>query len=151
MINKSIQNQHNHDTYRDESDPIFLGNGDIVLHGNLKICGTFSGKLKLTGTLTIVANARFTGEIDVIDLVVHGQIIGSAKVQNKAIFHDGSSFSGTLSANEGSFHEGANISGIREIGQIVSNVKQKSINDYINTDLEYDLTSSFMKQPIFSV
>jgi cytoskeletal protein CcmA (bactofilin family) len=99
------------------NDSLYSGKGDFSFKGNLTINGIFSGKLIVSGSLTLGVNANVSGEIVVNDLIVFGNLMGSARVINTAIFHTASSFSGALTAREAEFHNGSMISGKRDIGK----------------------------------
>jgi cytoskeletal protein CcmA (bactofilin family) len=94
------------------------GKGDLSFKGNLIINGIFSGKLIVSGSLTLDNNARVSGEIEVNDLFVFGHLCGCVRVINQAVFHSASSFSGALTAREAEFHSGSLISGKRSVGRI---------------------------------
>ena len=140
MINENSQEPINQESYINEAHIPINGSGEANLSGNLQLTGKYSGRLKLNGILTITDKTRFTGEIDVIDLVVYGEIIGSARVLNRAVFHNGSSISGTLIAQEADFHEESRIAGSQLIGRPVENtgmpVKIKKEIDKPNPDSE---------------
>ena len=126
-MNENSQEPINQESYIIEAHIPIHGSGEANLSGNLQLTGTYSGRLKLNGILTITDNTRFTGEIDVIDLVVYGEITGSARVLNRAVFHNGSSISGTLIAQEADFHEKSRITGrhgIRDIRNRPVNAKR---------------------------
>ena len=126
-MNENSQEPINQESYIIEAHIPIHGSGEANLSGNLQLTGTYSGRLKLNGILTITDNTRFTGEIDVIDLVVYGEITGSARVLNRAVFHNGSSISGTLIAQEADFHEKSRITGrpgIRDIRDRPVNAKR---------------------------
>jgi cytoskeletal protein CcmA (bactofilin family) len=97
------------------SEKVLSGNGSLALNGDLEITGAFTGMLTLNGTLTVDRDARFTGYLIVTHLIVYGQIAGTADVSRSATFHDGSRFSGSLTASEATIHEGSRVSGIRKI------------------------------------
>jgi cytoskeletal protein CcmA (bactofilin family) len=94
---------------------ILSGNGNMVLDGDLEISGVFSGMIRLNGNLTVGKNARITGDLIVTNLIVYGQIVGTADVSKRASFHDGSRFSGRLTASEADIHERSKVSGTRKI------------------------------------
>ena len=83
MMNENSQEPINQESYIIEAHIPIHGSGEANLSGNLQLTGTYSGRLKLNGILTITDNTRFTGEIDVIDLVVYGEITGSAMVLDR--------------------------------------------------------------------
>jgi cytoskeletal protein CcmA (bactofilin family) len=117
-----VNSDNNQQSYRlDNSsvntDSLNSGKGDLSFKGNLIISGVYSGKLIVSGSLTLGINARVSGEIVVNDLIVFGNLTGSARVINTAVFHKESSFSGALTAREAEFHIGSAISGKRTIGR----------------------------------
>ena len=57
------------------------------------------------------------------DLIVFGNLVGSVQVAQMAVFHKGSAFSGTLSANKADFHCDSKISGKRTIGTIQTKIR----------------------------
>jgi len=143
MKTETIQKSSIVDAMTDYINCSISGKGKFELNGSVRINRTFSGALKVNGTLTVDLNARITGEIFVKDLIVYGQIAGSASVTNKAVFNTLSVFSGTLTAGEAEFHEGSRISGNRNIG----NAREKEVhNTYIenkgNKDNKYIYVST---------
>jgi cytoskeletal protein CcmA (bactofilin family) len=113
----------NHLLYRTEyssanTDSICSGRGDLWFRGNLHIDGIFSGKLNVCGCLTVGKNAHITGEVEINDLILFGELVGNVRVNNLAVFHSTSTFSGTMSASEAEFRSGCKISGERSIGRI---------------------------------
>jgi cytoskeletal protein CcmA (bactofilin family) len=112
-----IQQSYRTDYTSANTDCLCSGRGDLWFKGNLRVDGIFSGKLNVCGSLTVGKNARITGEIMVNDLILHGYVVGSVKVNNMAVFHSSSMFSGTLIASEAEFHTGSRISGKRTIGR----------------------------------
>ena len=120
-------------TLADNSDFLVSGKGNFVFKGNLSITGVFSGMLRLSGSLHVGVNARITGELDVEDLTVYGHMVGTVKVRNRVVFHDGSTFSGTISAAEGDFHDGSLLSGNRNIGRIITDRRFEPADEFKNT------------------
>jgi len=139
------------DISSDNSDFLISGKGNLVFNGNLRISGVFSGMLKLNGSLTVGTNASFTGDVAANDLTVFGQMVGSARVTNRAVFYDGSLFSGTLEAGEADFHEGCRISGTRKIGRISRDKKHETVDGKINSDTDIDLNADKMSSPKFKI
>ena len=123
-IEKSLNTGNNQQFYgRDytsvNADNLCSGSGDLRFKGNLRIEEVFSGKLVVSGNLTVGKNARITGEVVVNDLFMFGYIAGTVRVNNIGIFHSESVFSGSLTAPEAEFHEGCKISGKRVIGRTI--------------------------------
>lgn len=119
MITKAIiQQPLPSDNNSQSFENINSGTGDISSKGNMRISGIFSGRLNLTGTLTLGVDSRFTGEVVVNDLIVFGKIVGTARVSNIVVFHNSSVFSGALKANEAVVYNGSIISGERNIGRV---------------------------------
>jgi cytoskeletal protein CcmA (bactofilin family) len=115
--------ENNHLLYRTDyssvnTDSICSGRGDLWFRGNLRIEGIFSGKLNVSGSLTVGKDARITGEVEVNDLILFGYLVGNVRVNNMAVFHSSSTFSGTISASEAELNIGCRISGKRNIGRI---------------------------------
>jgi cytoskeletal protein CcmA (bactofilin family) len=127
------------------SDTMSSGRGDLIFLGNLAVTGTFSGKLNVSGRLTITRDARVSGEITASDLVVEGKLQGSARVNGKAVFFSESFFSGALIANEAEFHHGCFVSGKRVIGRVIeldrmSNFSVKSLNAGVPVSIPDEIT-----------
>jgi cytoskeletal protein CcmA (bactofilin family) len=131
--------------YFKNSDTMTSGRGDLNFTGNLSVTGVFSGKLNVSGRLTISKEARVSGEITTNDLIVEGQLQGSARVSGKAVFFSESFFSGALSAGEAEFHHGCFISGKRVVGRVIeldrlSGPSVKSINAGIPVSIPDEIT-----------
>lgn len=99
-------------------DKIVPEDEELSFNGNLEITGIFSGKLKVNGCLSVAKNALIIGEIAASELVMYGNLIGSAKVNNKVVFHGGSSFTGALFAFEADFQSGCKFSGQRKVKRL---------------------------------
>jgi cytoskeletal protein CcmA (bactofilin family) len=106
------------DNSNNGTDSLNSGKGDLSFKGDLIISGIFSGKLNVSGSLTLGINARVSGEIEVNDLFVFGHLCGCVRAINLAVFHSDSSFSGILTAREAEFRTGSLISGKRNVGRI---------------------------------
>ena len=110
-------------------------NEDLPFNGNLRINGIFSGKIIVSGTLTIDSDARFSGEADANDLFVFGHMIGTANVNKSVTFFNSALFCGTVTAAEAVIHQGSIVTGNRNIARIIEiNEIKGSINDMINIE-----------------
>ena len=112
-----VQQAYRTDYTSANTDSLCSGRGDLWFNGNLRIEGIFSGKLNVCGSLTVGKDARITGEIMANDLILYGYLVGSVRVNNMAIFHSTSIFSGSMIASEAEFYAGSRISGKRTIGR----------------------------------
>ncbi|MEI6050443.1 MAG: polymer-forming cytoskeletal protein [Bacteroidota bacterium] len=119
MKTENNQQRYNHDNSSDNTGSLNSGKGDYSFQGNLIISGIFSGRLNVSGTLTLGVDARLTGEVVVNDLIMFGQMMGTAKVINSVVFHNSSVFSGALTASEAEVYSGSRINGKRTIGRII--------------------------------
>ena len=118
MNKDNVQQSINPENYSEITDNLASGKGDFLFKGDLKISGIFSGKLTVSGTLTLDAKSHLTGEVVVNDLIVFGQMVGTARVTSMVVFHTSSVFSGTVTASEAEIYSGSCISGKRTIGRI---------------------------------
>jgi cytoskeletal protein CcmA (bactofilin family) len=146
MEKENIQS-HNLKNFSDNSDILNSGKGFFSFKGDLKITGIFSGKLIVSGTLTLGVDSRLTGEVIVDDLIVFGQMIGTAKVSNMAVFHNSSAFSGTLFTKVAEVYGGSIISGEHIIGRLIEKDSPKT---YKNSKFNIEATLSIpdeMAQP----
>jgi cytoskeletal protein CcmA (bactofilin family) len=116
MKTEFIQQPHSPESFNDINVSLNSGKGDFSFKGNLTITGIFSGKICVTGTLTLGAESRITGEVIVNDLIMFGHMVGSASVNNRVIFHSSSAFSGTVTACDAEIYSGSSISGKRTFG-----------------------------------
>ncbi len=82
------------------------GSGILSFDGDLKIAGAFHGNLSVKGKLFIEAGAHVNGSIQCICLDMSGKYSGHAVITNKCVLHNGSVFSGQLSANDVDFKDG---------------------------------------------
>lgn len=123
-----IQHSFRTEDYSTSSDSLISGNGDLSFNGSLRINGIFSGKLKVSGSLTVGINARITGDVVANDLIVLGRLAGTVQVVNKAIFQSTSAFSGTLTADDAEFHTGCKISGKRTIFRTIEKEPFSTLN-----------------------
>ncbi len=114
------------DNSNDNTDKLNSGKGDFSFKGNLEISGIFTGKLNVCGTLTVGVNSCVTGVVVANNLVVLGNLVGSVRVNNIAVFHTSSYYSGTLTASEAEFHGGSKINGTRIIGRTTENKANKA-------------------------
>jgi len=128
MENEENQGKCDQDIKLFYKDKIVLEDEEFSFNGDLEITGIFSGKLKVTGCLSVAKNALVIGEIAVTDLVMSGNLIGSAKVKNKVVFHDGSSFTGTLFAFEADFRSGCKFSGQRNVKRLTLQKMERHYN-----------------------
>ncbi|MCX6321449.1 MAG: polymer-forming cytoskeletal protein [Bacteroidia bacterium] len=117
---------HNPNNFPDNTAILNSGKGYFSFKGNLRITGIFSGNLIVSGTLTLGVDSRLTGEVVVDDLIVFGQMIGTARVSNLTVFHNSSAFSGTLSTKVAEVYEGSSISGERIIGRLIEKDSPKT-------------------------
>lgn len=117
---------HNPNNFSDNINILNSGKGYFSFKGDLRITGLFSGKLIVNGTLTLGADSRLTGEVDADNLIVFGQMAGTAIVSNIAVFHNSSAFSGTLSTKVAEVYEGSSISGERTIGRLIEKDSPKT-------------------------
>ena len=108
------------------------GRGDLKFNGNLLISGNFTGKLVVTGLLTVGREATVSGEIMTREMVVEGRLLGNSNISDKAVFMPESFFSGSLKATVAEFHRGSVFSGNREIGTIFQKDKIKDIRNKKN-------------------
>jgi cytoskeletal protein CcmA (bactofilin family) len=135
MKNEFIQQPHTSETFTDNNVSLNSGKGDFSFKGNLIITGLFSGKIVVTGTLTLGADSRLTGEVVVNDLIVFGDMVGSARVSNKVVFHSSSIFSGTVTACDAEIYSGSCISGKRNFGHCYEKEAPKThTNNKFNID-----------------
>lgn len=95
------------------------GKGELIVGGDLTIEGRFLGKLQVNGCLTVGKDAVVIGDLNVTNLELQGRINGSVKVANKAVFHNGSFLSGSVSASLGEMMEGSHISGERSFDRSI--------------------------------
>jgi len=133
------------------SESMASGNGHVTLEGDLEITGYFSGMLKLNGNLTVGKNARIIGDFFASNMKVHGKIIGTATISGKAIFLEGSEFSGILSASEAEIHEGSKISGIRNIRSTGRSNLSKNLTDQPGNRAWKEAAPSIAGNPIFNI
>jgi cytoskeletal protein CcmA (bactofilin family) len=127
------------------TDSITSGRGDLSFSGNLYVTGTYSGKLNVSGRLTITKDARVSGEIAATDLLVEGNLQGSARIAGRAVFFSESFFSGALNAVEAEFHHGCFVSGKRVIGRVIEQERRniplnKSINAGVPVSIPDEIT-----------
>ena len=71
--------------------------GDLSAKGNLRIDGTFIGKLKVEGSLIVGKDGVLEGEFHTKNAIISGSLKGKLFVEEKAEFHSGAKFDGELS------------------------------------------------------
>jgi cytoskeletal protein CcmA (bactofilin family) len=98
---------------------ISAGRGDLIFIGNLRINGVFSGKVNVSGFLTLSSNARVTGEVTAQDMIVEGHLVGTVKILNRVCFQSGSFFSGSITASEAEISKACTISGQSYFSRII--------------------------------
>lgn len=133
--------KHSNNGFAELNNSFCSGRGDLSFSGNLLVTGNFSGKLNVAGCLTIGDSALVSGEIFAADLAVHGFIIGSAKVEHKALFYPESKFSGVLTAREAEFHEGCQIRGMKTVDRVI----EKKVAEVLKAE-SFDTSNSFYYQ-----
>lgn len=131
----------------ENNEPVGFGHGEMTFCGDLNLTGRFSGRVHLNGTLTIGSGAKFTGEIDVTNLVLYGEMAGLANVLSKAVLYNGSSLSGRLITKEAEIHDKSKISGKCQI--VLTN--KNPINSDTDDSEKESPYSGLSKQPIFLI
>lgn len=97
--------------------------------------------------MTLGADSRLTGEVDADNLIVFGQMAGTAIVSNIAVFHNSSAFSGTLSTKVAEVYGGSSISGERTIGRLIEKDSPKTYkNSKFNIEAPLSISDE-MAQP----
>ena len=146
MEKENIQS-HNPNNFSDKINILNSGMGYFSFKGDLRITGLFSGKLIVSGTLTLGVDSRLTGEIDADNLIVFGKIVGTAIVNNIAVFHHSSAFSGKLSTKVAEVYGGSSISGEHTIGHLIEKDSPKTYkNSKFNIEAPLSISDE-MAQP----
>lgn len=87
--------------------------GELAFEGAVRIDGTFEGNIKSSkdGTLIISGGAHVTGEIDVPNLVLHGEITGNVRAGCMLKVGPSGCLHGDVEYRMLSLSEGATING----------------------------------------
>ncbi len=86
--------------------------GDLSAKGSLRIDGTFTGKLKVEGSLIVGKDGRLEGEFHTKNAVISGSVKGKLYVAEKAEFQSGAKFDGELSCKGLVVEEGVIFDGL---------------------------------------
>ena len=85
--------------------------GEIVSKNNIRLDGSFTGKMTTQKKIVIGKTGFFSGKIICKNLVVEGVIKGEATVSNSTNLFENSSFNGILSTKKIGVEEGAIFDG----------------------------------------
>jgi cytoskeletal protein CcmA (bactofilin family) len=102
-----------------KADMLKTGSGDYSFSGNLTVTGTFSGKLRVAGTLKLESGARVSGEISAYTLECDGKLTGTVKIESRAVFRKNAVVSGNINVPVAEIYKGASVEGFRNIARVV--------------------------------
>lgn len=91
--------------------------GALNLEGSLRIDGTFSGRLKCGGGVSVGKHGHVTGDIDAEEVILGGQVKGTILARRRIVFEGSSSFEGELATGALLINEGAVFNGISSMGE----------------------------------
>ncbi len=91
--------------------------GVLSLEGSLRIDGTFSGRLKCGGGVSIGRHGTVTGDIDAEEVILGGRVKGTILARRRVVFEESSSFEGELATGALLINEGAVFNGISSMGE----------------------------------
>ncbi len=102
--------------------------GKLTFEGTVRINGKFKGEIFSDGTLIIGEGAAVFGKVDVGNVLIHGEVNGNIKAQDRIEMHtpavvEGDIMAQTLVIDEGVVFEGSCSMGKKATVHNIENVK----------------------------
>ncbi|MGH7151888.1 MAG: bactofilin family protein [Planctomycetota bacterium] len=90
--------------------------GEISFESGLRVDGTFEGKVKTKGTVSISSKGKVKGEIEAGHVILEGEIEGNVAAQERVELRETARMKGDLLAAKLLVAEGASLSGQCQVG-----------------------------------